>query len=160
MVDYIKRQIEPACKFGPGGDFVSHWPGRAGEPQEVSTNRLGRVLASIGEIITTLIGLAPEQMRVAEESILYKEGKSGYAVTNIRADRGPYTTSATIIKGNRLFPGEPLLFADDSRISVRTGHKPKHRIRTYQRASKKRSSFSLPGQGSLFETDLKSARTA
>ena len=70
MVDYLKRQIEPACKFGPGGDFFSYWPGRAGEQQEVSTNRLGRLLTSIGEIITTLMGLAPEQMRVAEESSL------------------------------------------------------------------------------------------
>jgi len=55
---------------------------------------------------------------------------------------------------------EPMLFPDDCRISIRTGHKPKHGVRAYRRTAKKGPARGLSRQGSLFKSDFKSARTA
>jgi hypothetical protein len=55
---------------------------------------------------------------------------------------------------------EPLLFADDIRVGLRIGHKPKHHVRAHRRASKKRHGLEIAGQGSLFDANGKSARIA
>jgi len=70
------------------------------------------------------------------------------------------TTPIRVVKGDCRFSGEPMLFADDWLTGVRVCHKSKHSIRTYSRAAKKKSSHDSSGQGSLFEADFKSAKTA
>jgi len=117
------KQVEPLCKFGPGGDFISVWPTESAElPQ--------------------------------------RKGKLKHAVKNSEADKSAYAAPATVIKSDSYICGEPMLFADDWRIGVRDGHKSKHRIRTYRRIAKKRPALGLSGQGSLFETNFKIAKTA
>ncbi len=161
------RDVGPLCKFGPGGDFISVWPKEPAGFYEQEGNSLARLLDSIGQIMTAMLGsefemssaLSSRNYHLTDHILLEKE-KLEYAASNNKADERTYTASTSIIESNRRFQGEPMLFADDCRISLRTGHKPKHRIRTHHRIAKKRPTVILPGQGSLFETDFKSAKTA
>jgi len=75
-------------------------------------------------------------------------------------DRITDPATGAAIKGSCLISDGPMLFADDCRISIRTWHKPKHNIRTYRRAVKKRPSAVLSGHSSLFAAEFKSAKTA
>lgn len=36
MNRYLREQIEPVCKFGPGGDFVSFWPAEPVKPTQAA----------------------------------------------------------------------------------------------------------------------------
>jgi len=167
MENRLNKQIEPVCKFGPGGDFVSAWPKEPTSSLKPAPNRLAKLLNSIAEIINATLGSefdsvteVPTDIAPQANRILYQEEKLKYAVKNSEANEPPHTTSATIIKSNSPLSGEPMLFADDWGVGSRVGHKSKHRIRTYRRTAKKRHALSLPGQGSLFEADFKSAKTA
>jgi hypothetical protein len=64
------------------------------------------------------------------------------------------------ITDTAVISGEPMLFADDHRINIRTWHKPRHSIRTYRRAAKKKPSAVLSGHGWLFTAEFKSVKTA
>ncbi|GAH28442.1 unnamed protein product, partial [marine sediment metagenome] len=55
MDSRLDNQIEPVCKFGPGGDFVSVWPGEAQQSRQPLTNRLAKLLTSLSQIIPTLL---------------------------------------------------------------------------------------------------------
>jgi len=133
------KQIEPVCRFGPGGDFVSVWPPQASQPPQSSKKRLAKLLSSLNEIITALPG--SDFNTTSKENLEY--------VAASKAGRPAYPTSTTAIKSDSRFPGQPMLFADDRRISVGTGHKPKHHIRAYHGTAKKRPAVSLASQGSL-----------
>ncbi len=161
------KQIEPICRFGPGGDFISVWPDELKEYPQPSTNHLAGLLNWLSEITTALLGsgfepttAGPENIQAAADRILCQKGKLEYAVENNKADKPAHSTPTTTIKSDSLFSGQPILFADNRRISLRTGCKPKHSIRAYRRTAKKSPAPGLPGQGSLFEADFKSAKTA
>jgi len=167
MNSRLNMKNEPVCKFGPGGKFVSVWPPEAPMSIEVSSNRLTRLLATMSEIITALLG---SEFGVTSDShpdiersmdwILHRKGRLEYAVENNKVPKSANPTAATIVKSNRLLSDEPMLFADDCRISFRAADKPSHSLRAHRRASKKKPDFSCAGQGSLFEADLQIARTA
>ena len=107
------NQVEPVCKFGPGGDFVSFWPCEPGDVQAPT-----------------------EPISVRKANIRYPV-KSGSDICS-----------------------QALLFSDDGWVKLRTGHKPKARIRAYRRIANKRPTLNPVGQGSLFEADFKGAKTA
>ena len=130
MDSRLNKQIEPVCRFGPGGDFISVWPS---EPQRFS---------------------------LASKNIPFRKEILEYTAGTTRANGPAYPAPATVIKGDSLFPDEPMLFTDDWRVGLRAGHKPKHHIRAYRRAVKKRPALVLAGQGSLFDANFKSAKTA
>ena len=160
-------QAGPICKFGPGGDFVSVWRGESLVSGRSSPNRLYKLLVSLSELIALLLGLEPASTSFVPTGvhhltgrILAEEEKVKYGVRNSKAVGRAYAAPTTIIESNRRFQGEPMLFADDRGIGVGVGRKSKHRIRAYRRAAKKKPAFQVPGQGSLFEPDFKSARTA
>jgi hypothetical protein len=140
------KQIEPVCRFGPGGDFVSVWPPKTSQPPPPSKKLLAKVLGSLNEIITTL------RSSTSKENLEY--------VVESKAGKPAYSTPTTVIKSDSRFSGQPILFTDDCRISIGTGHKPKHHIRAYHRTAKKKPVISFAGHGSLFETNFKSAKTA
>lgn len=167
MDSRFDKPTEPVCKFGPGGDFTSFWPGEPSRLSEPAPNSLAKVLSSIAEIISMMLGSEPYKTSALTEvarSYLDKnpaeEVKKEYEHKNSSAERPAYTTSATIIKSDSFFSDQPRLFTDNRRISIRAVHKQKHRIRTCRRASKKKTSFSVPGQGSLFEANFKGTKTA
>jgi len=140
----IEGVPEPVCRFGPGGDFVWVWPRESA--LSAQPGGLSRLLGWLSEVIHKPPGS--------------DKGQLDYASENSKAGRAAYASSATTITANRRIQFEPMLFADDWRVSARAEHKPKHRIRTHRRAAKKRPAHDQWRQGSLFELDLQSARTA
>lgn len=161
-----EKEFEPLCRFGPGGDFINDWPGDYADLSKLSSNRLGRILNSLSEIIAAL--LSSEHIRPATAQIEERSLREAAAAQKEKTDYGSESESSTsdhtppirVIKSNSQLPGEPLLFADDWRISGTTANKPKHRIRTHHRTSRKRASIRLTRQGTFFESDFKGARTA
>lgn len=165
MASRFNKPNEPVCKLGPGGDFTFIWPAEGSEFAQAATGWLTKALDSIGQIMNTVLGagearpLAATNVGTSARRIPDREETIGYAVEDRKCDETADAPSATVIKGDWRIWSQPMLFADDRRVSLPGGHKPKHRIRTYQRASKKRASVGLHGQGSLFETDLARAGT-
>ena len=167
MNDRLNNQNEPVCRFGPGGDFISAWPKDQAASLKPEQNRLAKLLNTINEIINAALGsefdnatnittgFIPQPNR-----ILYHEEKLKYDVKNSKPDNQTYSAPVAVTKSASSLPGESLLFPDDCRISLRTKHKPKHRIRAHRRTAKKGSAIEVPGQGSLFNDNFKSAKTA
>jgi hypothetical protein len=147
MINKSNGQPEPLCKFGPGGDFVRAWPALT---YKVQKSPVAKLIDSLGEITAAITASGPNIS--TEESFLYADKAND--------DQPAHTPPITAIKGDSIFPGQPLLFPDDFRIGRNFKHQSKHRIRTYRRAAKKESAVSLPGQSSLFAADLRSARSA
>ncbi len=152
------EEFGPICKFGPGGDFVSAWPGRSWPLAQ--ENGLGRLLAAIGE----MMGIIHNAERTVAAAVWANDSAEKEnpedTVGNIETKQPGYTPSIRIVKGNKRFQPEPMLFTDDSGVGVAVRHQPKYRVRAYSRAAKKRVAFGASGQGTLFEADFKSAKTA
>jgi hypothetical protein len=142
MNDIPKKQIEPVCKFGPGGDFVSNWPPK---PQPANKQPV-TLLSQLNEIITVFLG------STSKENLDYVvESSTG----------GPsYSSPTAVIKSNSHFSGWPMLFADDCGNGSGNVNKPKHHVRAHHRTAKKRPAVTFAGRGTLFESDFKSAKTA
>ncbi len=173
-------QIEPLCKFGPGGDYVAAWPPEPSDVFEISS-RLVRLLSSAAEVVAVIFGfkraakgsgtfcrngpkgalhkryltpLLPDERivfdreRVINEAEISRIGDTAHAKT------------IAVAKNGRAFSAEPMLFPDPGGNGVRIKHKSKHRIRAYSRVAKKGSALRFAEQGSLFEGQFRSAKTA
>ncbi len=166
--EWLNGEVWPACRFGPGGDFVSLWPIKSSTCSRTTGNRLSRLLDLLAELMHTVLGVDFEdssiEPAIVQNSVIVEchddREKSIDDAEKQQIQRSGYAKTTSIASINSTIPNQSQLFTDDWRVSMRTGHKPKHRIRTHQRTSKKRTSFSDSGQGSLFEVDFKSARTA
>ena len=173
------ERIKPVCRFGPGGDFVFFWPPLSAHSRQRSSGRLRTVLSLLGEVVTVLFGsefdtaVAGEVDTEQEAQGFCREEHFDNAFDGSKSDGPAYPPTVTIVRSNRRFWSQPMLFADDWRAGDGIRHKPKHRIRTYQRTAKKgpalgpqtqKRAFGNPlhpaGQGSLFEADFKGAKTA
>ena len=152
------QEFGPICKFGPGGDFVSAWPGKSWP--RVQENGLGRLLAAIGEMMGVIHNAELSVAASVRAEVRSEKEKAEDTVGNIETKEPGYTPSIRIVKGDKRVQSEPMLFADDSGVGGAVRHKPKHRVRAYSRAAKKRVTFGAGGQGTLFEPDFKSAKTA
>jgi hypothetical protein len=158
MVSQNSKPIEPLCMFGPGGDFVKTWPRGSVFSRKSEDKKLTKIVGSLGEIIYRLLTSAESQRHIRLAGELSGQiGKLKYASKSSSTVEIADSSSGSVGKSHRLFSGEPMLFADDWRAGVRTGHKPKHHVRPHRRTSKKRSSGVIDGQGTLFEVNLKSA---
>ena len=146
---------EPLCKFGPGGDFVSYWPGGHGGLPRPAAGALGSLLSRLAELIRN-------SNPAAEMPASHNQHPADTEDRKHDDDRpnGIDAASVATAESDSPFSGEPMLFAHDCRTGKRTAHKPKHRIRAHRRAAKKGASASIPGQGTLFEIDFKGAKTA
>lgn len=160
-------QNEPVCRFGPGRDYVSIWPPEPVGRPVASPNSLTKVLSSIAEIMATFVGSQPRCTAALSaitdrptERIRFPKETKLHASDDRRADSTTDPAPAANTTGNSGLSTEPTLFPDDSGSSIRIRHKPKHSVRAHRRTAKKRSALSLPGQGSLFDIDFTSARTA
>jgi hypothetical protein len=134
---------------------------------EISPNSLTGLLARLGEIINGVLSSRGEgstagtgAIGVSMDRILCRERNLEYGREKIKSHKPTDATSTTVAAGGRGLSGEQMLFADDWRVGVRAGHKPKHHIRAYRRTAKKRTAIGAGGQGTLFELDLRRARTA
>ncbi|MHC4424320.1 MAG: hypothetical protein ACYSWR_06605, partial [Planctomycetota bacterium] len=120
MDSRLNKPVEPLCRFGPGGDFVSVWRGESFVSGRSSPNRVYKLLISLSELITLLLGLepagtsfAPTGVHHLTDRILAEEEKVKYGVRNNKAVGRAYAAPTAIIESNRRFQSEPMLFADD-----------------------------------------------
>ncbi len=163
------ERIGPVCRFGPGGDYETVWPGEWIEQATQSKNAIGRLLDVIAGMKDVLRGGSrcvevngPMDIDCIDE----QENKSYESIERgASVRRGSYAAAGSASKLNCGLSKEPGLFADDWRIGTAVKHKPHNRIRAHRAASKKRTiggstvSFD-PSQGTLFELDFKGAKTA
>jgi len=166
MTPEKNRQAEPLCKFGPGGDFVAAWQP---EPSDVfeTSSRLVRLLSSAAEVVAVILGFKHAaggvslrgDFRCDELIVLDREKVINAAQINRIGDTA-YAPATTVADNGGAFSPEQMLFPDLGGDGVRVKHKPKHRIRTYRRVAKKGPALGFAEQGSLFEGQLQSAKTA
>ena len=144
------HRIDPVCRFGPGGDFVSTWPCNPEDYLRQPQSPLTKLLYSIAKMVGVQADIERNNYSIGED-----ENES--VQTGSRRVDAPANTNP---QDNNEFCGQILLFADDRRACGRAEHKPKHRVRAHRRAAKKRPALRIAAQGSLFEADSKSAKTA
>jgi len=166
MTPEKNRQVEPLCKFGPGGDFVITWQPEPSDAFEMSS-RLVRLLSSAVEVVAVIFGFKLAAPGVSlrnnfccDELIVFDREKVINAAENTKLSDTAYAPATTVADNGGAFSAEPTLFPDLGGDGVRVKHKPKHRIRTYRRVAKKGSALRFAQQGSLFESQFQSAKTA
>jgi hypothetical protein len=166
MSDIRNRQIEPLCRFGPGGDFVASWQP---EPSIISesANVIVKIMAIMIEAVVIIVGLRRVDTGIRLRKICFSGELKLHNREEIRnaiqdGGTGGKTDSeaVTIAEDGSSLSAEPMLFPDIGGDGVGIEHQPKHRIRTYRRTAKKRPAFGFCEQGSLFEGQFASARTA
>ena len=171
MTDENDKQAEPLCRFGPGGDFITCWDSEPIGP-EYSSNRIAKLMISIIEALSVSIGIRQkiafmninhfgqeESDSTNEVDVFDKEATHNAVKSTESAERNDSATASAAEDDSRL-PAEPMLFPDAGGDGRRIKYQPKHRIRTYRRTAKKRPAFRFCEQGSLFEGQFRSARTA
>lgn len=166
MVAQRTRQVEPLCKFGPGGDYGVTWNPELSEVSEMS-NRSMRLLSAAIEVIAVLLGLRRTVSCVSwgntacgGEVIDFNREKARNADQNSKRGDTTHAPPVAVAETGGAISGKQMLLPYAGRDGVRVRHKPKHGIRTYKRTAKKRSAVRFGKQGSLFETQFKSAKTA
>ena len=166
MVAQRIEQVEPLCKFGPGGDYEITWQPEQAEFFEMS-NRALRLLSAALEVLIVLLGVRRAGDHVSwgnttcgSEVIDFDREKARNAAKNGRRRDTAYAPAVAIADDGGAVSGEQMLFPYLGGDGVGAGHKPKHGIRAYRRAAKKRSAVRFGKQGSLFEGQFKSAKTA
>jgi hypothetical protein len=159
-------QVEPLCKFGPGGNFAVAW---RPEPPEVldMSNRLVRLLGAALEVLAVIFGCKQTAAHVlwrdtahGSEVIDFDREKARNAAENSRLSDTAHAPAIAVADTGGAFSGEQMLFPDLGGDGVRAKHKPKHRIRAYRRVAKKGAALGFGEQGTLFESQFKSAKTA
>jgi hypothetical protein len=156
-----KRENEPLSKFGPGCDFVSVWQP---EPPDLSEqNCIEKLLASTIEIAAVLLGYKrtnPYISLLTGKQVSHHKEDKKHAVKFNRIRHQAHASPVRITPADSRISAEPMLFPDVGGDGCRAKHQPKHRIRTYQRAPRKKTAVRFAKQGSLFEDQFKSARIA
>jgi len=153
------ERIGPVCRFGPGGDYESVWPGDWMEQAAQPKNAIGRLLDVVAGMTDVLRGgrsievVGPMDIELENKS--YESDERGASIR-----RGAYAEAGSVAKRDRRFSEQPGLFADDRRAGGVAGRKPNYRIRAHRAVAKKRACFEPAGQGTLFELDFKGAKTA
>ncbi len=166
LLGYEYDLSEPVCKFGPGGEFVSYWPPMPDDYSRIRPNALTKLLNKLVPLVKIAPAQPSHQPQIVatpvehEEHIISSKEQFENAANHDAGDRASHAPPATIIKGDNLFPGQQILFPDDSRARRRAANKPKHHFRAHRRAAKKGFIAGRPRQGSLFEADFKGAKTA
>ena len=159
------ERIGPVCRFGPGGDYESVWPGDWMEQATQPKNAIGRLLDVIAGMTDVLRGgercvEVTGPIDIEQENKSYESDERG---TGNR--RGAYAAASSVAEHNCGLSDQPGLFADDWRAGAAVKHKPNNRIRAHRTTAKKRASVGSAvsfdeGQGTLFELDFKGAKTA
>ena len=160
---------EPICMFGPGGDYVRAWPGKAAGKADAAPapeNPLRKVLESLADIIGATVNIAsiggiriegPQEVGACE--IVNEEREENHVAADNESGTGDAETTGDT-QAHPAVRAEPLLFADDSRVGAGGRRKSNHRIRAHRKTAKKRTAQKIDGQGTLFEIDRTSQSAA
>ena len=161
------ERIGPVCRFGPGGDYESVWPGEWMEQATQPKNAIGRLLDVISGMTDVIRGgnrrieiIGPIDISDTQENKSYESDERGAGIR-----RGAYAEAGSVAEHNSGVSNQPGLFADDWRAGAAAKHKPNNRIRAHRTTAKKRASVGSTvsfdeSQGTLFELDFKGAKTA
>ncbi len=159
----------PACRFGPGGDFVFDWPDK--QVSKVSHQPIGSVLKAIAKMLDVAITEELLQNSTLEKINLAINGET---LTNtedkidvnksIYGEQGrtnePDAPAIAGLEADRQLPKESMLFDNACGTVAIAGHKSNNRIRAHRRPKRKRPPFGTIRQGSLFEPYTESSKVA
>jgi len=140
------KRIEPACKVGPGGDFVLFWPTKV-SAEIAESSRLHKVAAVLREALAVVLGWGSENP-VQDRCEACESGTNAYK------------PKVAIVRGGRRFLPEPTLFGAECTDIALAVPRPRHRVRIHHKTVKKRGVHKVARQGTLFELERKSAKTA
>ena len=161
---YRIGRIEPVCKFGPGGEYLSVWPPGRVQEDDLSAGHVTRLLESLGEIIGVLSGSrcvrASTPAMSNNNPVATPKETSPDAAARHRPHRRFNPETAPGAAAYRGFPREPMLFPDDSRTGEPIEPQPQHGVRAPRRTPKIIAALDLPGQGTFFEIDAPRAKSA
>jgi len=160
----MHQKSHPVCKFGPGGDFVWRWPRQGSLNLMHYGGRLNRIIALLDEMVKIMLGSQLESFGSAQidkaatvAEAIHRLGGSQFADETDESGRPVFTPAIAVVRNGRRVLQQPMLFADNY---SKVRRKSKIRNRSYQKSAKKKVSCDRPGQGSLFETNLRGARIA
>lgn len=161
-IEYRKDLNAPACRFGPGGDFISDWPGNSvpmPPPEIEKVNALAHVLEALSRIVG--VSDRPLPQYKPQLRITFTNSAEGQTIGSGPAFKSPaYTSAASAFKGNSLNAGQATLFSNDSGTGLSIAGKQNYRVRASRRTSRKRIRPGIAEQGSLFEAYYPRAKTA
>jgi len=146
----------PLCRFGPGGEYLYDWHASDYEYKIPVQDKLTRVLMTISDMIGDFVNQGPISVNrsQARETM---PGELKYEKSGLFAAD---TSSASSIKSHQHVSEQQMLFSDDCGVVKANVHKPKHNIRAHRKPAKKRSSLCIAGQGTFFDDNFKSAKSA
>ena len=95
------ERIGPVCRFGPGGDYESVWPGDWMEQAAQPKNAIGRLLDIVAGMTDVLRGgnrcvEVTGPIDIEQENKSYESDQRGAGVR-----RGAYAAAGSAIKHNR-----------------------------------------------------------
>lgn len=162
MNRFKNRSEKPLCKFGPGGEFVTDWPGGEMKAYKSNKNPLGKVLSTIAEIIGATIDpeliaeltSAPKAAQITD----FNTKKEKTSIEAAKPEPDPKTIGHS--QTDKQLPKQPMLFPDDRGIGRGVRRKPHNRIRAHRRTSRKTASRKVKRQNTLFEINLSSQSAA
>ncbi len=161
------HENSPLCRFGPGGDYTSLWPtaNDASEPREGSS--LTALLKSLGELVALCMGAPVGSLQAGRSdarSLIARIRFPKERINNVKSDSTATRSSDAATNASaqihRQHQAKQMLLPYDGGTGKQAGSQPKHRVRAHRGASKKRAAVGFTGQGTLFDSDTRSARTA
>ncbi len=160
----FENETRPLCKFGPGGEYVSSWPGNGKSYSQKNTNALSKVLSTVAGILGAAIKadmLSEMESQVeTEAAIIAKLAEDKIAGKYGQPEPTDNAAPTCGTKSDSLLRKEQMLFGDDCRVSHPTKRKSNHRVRTHRRTTRKKAAHWDKGQGTLFEAYEKSQSAA
>jgi hypothetical protein len=154
---------EPLCRFGPGGDFVWSWRPELNDLEQTPSRPFFDLIRCAIQTLTSF--LSPELINennrnICRSLLIHSKENISDKFADRRCSHVSDTEEISAPEINTPFSREPMLFPDFRGTGIKAWHKPKHGVRAHRRVTKKRTSVSLPGQGTLFDPNAQSARTA
>ncbi len=165
---FLNDENFPVCRFGPGGDFVTDWPYTVPKKPRRPIASLLKTIAKMLDVVITeelLNSSTIEKINLAingEFEISNLKSQISNMENEIdvnKSDESNAPATSGIKTGGQL-QAQPMLFDNASGIVRPAGHKPNNGVRAHRRVKRKRTAFSQPWQGSLFESYPQSAKVA
>jgi hypothetical protein len=151
-------QIGPVCKFGPGGDYTEIWPD--GSELIEFANAEGQHKNALGRLLNIIAGMARILRGSPDKQYIEISGPMEIPIYGAKDRCAAYTEAGSDIENNRRVCGQRRLFADDWRAGADSGGKQNNHIRAHRAVTKKGIHLGPGGQSTLFDADLKGAKTA
>jgi hypothetical protein len=151
-------QIGPVCKFGPGGEYTEIWPD--GSELIEFANEEGQPKNTLGRLLNMIAGMAKILRGSQDKQYIEISGPVEITTYEGKNRCAAYTEAGSTIESNRRVCVQRWLFADDWRAGADCGRKPDNHIRAHRAVAKKGVHLGPGGQSTLFDADLKGAKTA